>query len=178
MLRRWVAFNVVGGLGVLVQLGALFVFTGWMEWHYLLGTALAVEAALLHNFIWHELWTWADRTADARGGALKRFLAFNLANGAVSLAGNLLLMRLLVGRFAMHYALANLLTIACCSILNFVAGDRLVFASGVAGPPPKGADAGLERNGELCETQGLPESPTPCGFSSLSRRVRSLRLPS
>jgi putative flippase GtrA len=178
MLRRWVAFNVVGGLGVLVQLGALFVFAGWMEWHYLLGTALAVEAALLHNFIWHELWTWADRTAGSRRGVLRRLLAFNLANGAVSIAGNLLLMRLLVGRFDMHYFLANLLTIACCSMLNFLAGDRLVFTPDMAGPGVRRADAGPKWKGEPCGKQVLPESPAQCGFSSLCRWVRSLRLPS
>ena len=27
---------------------------------------LAVETALLHNFVWHERWTWADRKAGAR----------------------------------------------------------------------------------------------------------------
>jgi hypothetical protein len=54
MLKRWFVFNIVGGLGVVVQLTALIWFTGWLGLNYLFGTALAVEAAVLHNFVWHE----------------------------------------------------------------------------------------------------------------------------
>jgi putative flippase GtrA len=36
-------------------------------------------------------------------------------------------MELLVGRLEIHYLVANLIAIASCSVLNFVASDRLVF---------------------------------------------------
>jgi putative flippase GtrA len=178
MFRRWVTFNLVGGLGVLVQLGVLSILVGWMEWHYLFGTALAVEAAVLHNFLWHEHWTWADRTADARGAAFGRFLAFNLANGGISITGNLLLMRILVGGFAMHYAAANLLTIVVCSILNFLAGDRFVFAP--SGSRRGSADGGPNPNGvqNPCPKQDSPESPAAWECSSFWRRPRPSRPPS
>jgi len=126
-VRRWMVFNVVGLLGVLVQLLTLAVLTGWLGLHYLVGTGLAVEAAVLHNFVWHERWTWADRAGWAKGDAWKRLVRFHLANGALSLAGNLVLMRVLVGSCSMNYALANALTIALCSFANFLASDRFVF---------------------------------------------------
>ena len=28
--------------------------------HYLLATAVAVELAIVANFLWHERWTWQD----------------------------------------------------------------------------------------------------------------------
>jgi hypothetical protein len=31
---------------------------------------LAVETALLHNFVWHERWTWADRKRGASRACL------------------------------------------------------------------------------------------------------------
>ncbi len=127
LMRRWIAFNFVGGLGVLVQLATLAALTGWLGLHYLVGTALAVEAAVLHNFIWHERWTWSDRLGHDKEGMWKRLVRFHLANGALSIGGNLILMRLFVGSWSMNYAVANIVTISICSILNFLAGDRFVF---------------------------------------------------
>jgi putative flippase GtrA len=129
MLKRWFVFNVVGGLGVLVQLAALLLLTGWMGLNYLLGTGLAVEVAVLHNFVWHEQWTWAERAQGRWSETLGRLLRFHMTNGLLSMMGNLILMRVFIGEFGMNYAVANVLAIVLCSILNFFAGDRLVFMS-------------------------------------------------
>jgi len=126
-MRRWIAFNLVGALGILVQMSALAALTGGLGLHYLVGTGLAVEAAVLHNFFWHEHWTWSDRLSHAREGTWKRLARFHLSNGALSIGGNLILMRLFVGSWSMNYALANLVTITICSFLNFLASDRFVF---------------------------------------------------
>ena len=127
LLKRWLVFNLVGGLGIVVQLGVLAGLTQVPGCHYLMATAAAVEAAILHNFVWHERWTWAERAGGGRMGMLGRLGRFHMTNGALSLAGNVLLMRLFVGELAMNYSMANLSAIAICSILNFFAGDRLVF---------------------------------------------------
>lgn len=126
-MRRWIAFNLVGVLGVLIQLSTLAALTGWWGLHYLVGTGLAVEAAVLHNFIWHEHWTWSDRLGHDKKGMWKRLVRFHLANGALSIGGNLILMRLFVGSWSMNYAVANTVTIIICSFLNFLASDRFVF---------------------------------------------------
>jgi len=90
--RRWLTFNAVGAIGVAVQLAALGIFRGLLRLDYLIATALAVEAAVLHNFVWHERWTWRDRTGSS-GGAAARLLRFNLSAGLVSILTNLGLMR-------------------------------------------------------------------------------------
>jgi putative flippase GtrA len=134
LLRRWLVFNLVGALGILVQLAVLTALTRMLHWHYLIATAGAVEAAVLHNFVWHERWTWAER---ANGGLMAksgRLVRFHLTNGAFSLAGNVLFMSLFVGEFAMSYTVANLLAIGICSVLNFFAGDRLVYIRPVIKP--------------------------------------------
>ena len=127
MLLRWFKFNAVGGIGVGVQLVALTILAGQLELNYLVATALAVETAVIHNFLWHERWTWADRFTQGRQGSWRRFAQFNLTTGTLSIVGNLLFMRFFVGSLGMHYLVANLLTIAVCSVLNFVVSDRLVF---------------------------------------------------
>jgi putative flippase GtrA len=126
---RWMKFNAVGGIGIAVQLAALAVFRSWLKLDYLLATGLAVEIAVLHNFLWHERFTWADRPARRWRHSLFRLAKFNVSNGAVSIAGNLLLMRLLVGQLKFNYVVANLLAIVVCSLVNFALGDRFVFDS-------------------------------------------------
>jgi putative flippase GtrA len=157
-----------------------------LHFPYLAATALAVEAAVVHNFFWHERFTWADRIKSDRiksdriesdrmrpswGGhpsgataqnlpgtlfaALKRrarqklhspgwhgaslrcltlrsprfgrFVRFNLTTGLISIAGNLGMMRVMVGRGHMNYLFANAVAIAVCSLVNFVVSDGWVF---------------------------------------------------
>jgi putative flippase GtrA len=126
VLAHWLKFNAVGVIGVGVQLVVLVLLKTGLGLHYLLATFLAVEATILHNFIWHERWTWIDRTAGATG-VLGRLVRFNLANGMVSLGGNLGLMWFFVSRFHLNYLVANLVSIVLCSIVNFVVSDKLVF---------------------------------------------------
>ena len=124
---RWLKFNLVGALGIGVQLGCLAGLRPWL--HYLAATALAVELAVLHNFAWHERFTWRDRPGARRDRWL-RLLRFHAANGTVSIFGNLGLMWLLVGRFHMgKIILANAIAIAACSFLNFASGEWYVFRS-------------------------------------------------
>jgi len=121
---RWLKFNAVGAGGIVVQLVALTLLKSGFRLDYLVATALAVEAAVIHNFFWHERFTWADRTS---GSSWARFAKFNLTTGLFSILGNLLMMKVLVGGAHLNYFVGNILTIATCSILNFVVSDRFVF---------------------------------------------------
>jgi putative flippase GtrA len=126
-LRIWMKFNAVGLLGIGVQLAVLTALKSGAGFNYLTATVVAVEAAVLHNFFWHEHWTWIERTRSASGGLPGRLARFHVTNGLISIAGNLTLMWVLVSRLHLHYFLANIMAIATCSILNFLASDRLVF---------------------------------------------------
>jgi len=121
---RWLKFNAVGAGGIVVQLAALTLLKSGLRIDYLAATALAVEAAVIHNYFWHERFTWADRT---RGNSWTRFLKFNLTTGLFSIVGNVLVMKVFVGGVHLNYFVANILTIATCSIVNFLVSDRFVF---------------------------------------------------
>jgi putative flippase GtrA len=124
---RWIKFNLVGGIGIGVQLGALALLRSFFHLNYLAATALAVETAVIHNFLWHKRFTWRDRPSAHLRHFFARFARFNLANGVVSIAGNLVIMRELVGELRMNYLVANLLAVAVCSVANFLLSDRWVF---------------------------------------------------
>jgi putative flippase GtrA len=121
---RWLKFNAVGAGGIVVQLVMLTVVTSMLKIDYLIATAVAVEAAIIHNYLWHERFTWFDRPTDS---SWMRFLKFNLSTGLFSIAGNVLLMKAFVDGVHLNYLVANLITIATCSIVNFVVSDLFVF---------------------------------------------------
>jgi len=162
---RWWKFNFVGAIGIGVQFAALFFLKSVFGLNYLAATALAVEAAVMHNFVWHEQFTWADRvrpdretafhitplppsrakacnrlgspfaalkrcaTQDLRDSSFARLVRFHLGNGAVSILGNLALMKVMVGQGHMNYLVANAIAMVMCSIANFLVSDRWVFES-------------------------------------------------
>ncbi len=127
-LVRWWKFNLVGAIGVVVQFSALFLLTSLLQLHYLVATALAVEAAVLHNFVWHERFTWADRCAlPSLRRSMNRLVRFHLTNGAVSILGNVALMKVMVGQVHMNYLVAHGIAICMCSVANFLVSEEWVF---------------------------------------------------
>ena len=126
VFRRWMKFNCVGAIGVAVQLGTLAILKSGLRLNYLVATVLAVQITVLHNFVWHERFTWADRTVSHR---CLRLVKFSLTTGAFSIAGNVAAMKVLVGMCGLNYLAANIITIATCSLLNFVVSDRFVFGN-------------------------------------------------
>jgi putative flippase GtrA len=126
-LRRWIVFNIVGGFGFVVQLSMLAWLVGGCGMGYMPATVLAVETAVIHNFLWHEHWTWGDRAQSGRFARARRFLRFNLTNGGISILGNMVFMWLFMNILPVNYLAANILAIAVCAMINFVVSDRLVF---------------------------------------------------
>ncbi|HYU48202.1 MAG TPA: GtrA family protein [Terriglobales bacterium] len=124
-----VKFTLVGMLGFAMQLMMIQVLT-LLTSNYLVATVVAVEVTVLHNFVWHEKFTWRERATAGIDGKLRRLVRFHLSNGATSIVGNLLLMRLLVGGMHMHVLPANLLSVTACAVANFLASDRWVFTRG------------------------------------------------
>lgn len=123
---RWLRFNFVGLIGMVVQLGTLRILQPRTA-HYLLASAVALELTIVHNFIWHTRFTWKGRCTVKAGPV--RFFRFQMSNGAVSLLGALLFVRLLTGYGRLPLLLSNLISIAVCSVLNFWLADLWAFST-------------------------------------------------
>lgn len=127
-MTPWIKFNVVGVFGFALQSAALFVLTHTAySIGYLTATAVAVELAVLNNFVWHQRWTWSDRPTKTRKETWRRLAKFNVTTGLISITGNLVLMSILVGRFGVPITGANVITVLSCSILSFILADRIAF---------------------------------------------------
>jgi putative flippase GtrA len=125
---RWIAFMTVGLGGFIVQMAAvtLLARAGLADAP---ATALAVELAILHNFIWHERWTWRTAAAADPAAALARLLRFNGFTAVVSIAGNVAIAHWLVGSLHVPLPVANALAVGALSIINFIIADRRIWGS-------------------------------------------------
>jgi len=111
-------FIVVGLAGFAIQIAALALLTS-LGWGWLPATIVAVEAAIVHNYIWHRSFTWADR----RGS----FIRFNASTALTSVAGNVMLMAFFVQFLHLPVVAANALAVGIMSLANFIIADRWVF---------------------------------------------------
>jgi putative flippase GtrA len=123
---RWLRFNAVGTGGVVVQLCLLWLLANLIRMPYLLATACAVEVALLHNFVWHEAWTWRGQSRPDRW---RRLLRFHIGSGFVSIAGNTLFTWCFKQSLGWPLLVANIAAIAVTSLLNFAVSSLWVFDS-------------------------------------------------
>jgi putative flippase GtrA len=158
MLIRWGKFNLVGTIGMVVQLGALALFNRSIPGHYMVASAAALELTLLHNFLWHLRYTWRDRRGESAQAA--QLLRFHLSNGLVSMVGNLALMRVLVDGMHLPIIVSNGIAILCCSVLNFFLGNNWAFAARIK-------EAKTETPGSFCQAVGV----SPQDSSSFVQRI-------
>ena len=86
---RLVRFFTVGWMGFIVQMAAFVALTSVVHLSWLWATAAAAELSIIHNFFWHERWTWKDRTKFPGISVLAKFARFNVATGIVGVGGNL-----------------------------------------------------------------------------------------
>ena len=121
---RWLKFNTVGVGGAAVQLCALWMLQRFTSLPYIFAIILAVEIAILHNFVWHEAWTWRGKPVEDRWW---RLLRFHVANGFVSIASNVALTFLYKEIVGLPLLAANLAAIVTAALLNFWVAHAWVF---------------------------------------------------
>jgi putative flippase GtrA len=123
-LARWAAVSV---LGFGVQTAVLLLLVHAAGLHYLPAMALAVTSAIVHNFLWHERWTWAERPADRTATRLARFARFTSLAALVSIAGGVGLAALLVEWLRLPLIVANAATVVSLGLVNFAGAEWRVF---------------------------------------------------
>jgi putative flippase GtrA len=89
---------------------------------------LAVEVALLHNFVWHERFTWNDRRFVGLRQRAARLFRFHAGNGVFSISANTLLTWGFVEWLRLPAVPSAVAAIALCAPANFLLADCWVFA--------------------------------------------------
>jgi dolichol-phosphate mannosyltransferase len=130
----FIAFALVGVMGVVVNSLVLLGLARWVGLPYLLASAIAVEAAIVHNFTLNDRWTFCARMGGASRPFLSRFGRFQI----VSLGGmamNMAILWLLHGGIGWPLVSSNLIGIAGAVVYNYVTNKlwtRRVVGAGLA----------------------------------------------
>jgi GT2 family glycosyltransferase/putative flippase GtrA len=121
---RFVVFSAIGGFVFLMGFGLQAVLTG--RWYVLPVASYAIQAVVSveTSFLLNRWLTWRDRNVPF----WLAFARFN-AQKTVTIALNLALYAGLL-RLGMNYLVANVALTAVFTVVNYVAGDRLVFIPG------------------------------------------------
>jgi dolichol-phosphate mannosyltransferase len=135
---RFVKFGVVGGSGVVVNVGLLHAFTSFAGLDYRIASIVAIECAVVNNFLWNYFWTWKDRRTDSKRSFAYMLFKFHLSSGVTALVVNWGLLVLLteVLRLDYHiskvpnYHVSNLIGIGFGAVVNFLIGHFWVFSKG------------------------------------------------
>ncbi|MEO8053345.1 MAG: GtrA family protein [Acidobacteriota bacterium] len=125
--RRFGRFSLVGFMGAALQLTLLSLLTTRLGVLNIVATPVAVEIAILHNFIWHERFTWSHRSPLNSRQITMRLWRFHAGNGLVSLAGNTILIYCLAEKLKLPALPAAMGAIAVCSVANFLLADLWVY---------------------------------------------------
>jgi dolichol-phosphate mannosyltransferase len=118
-LLRFLKFCLVGGSGVLVNMGLLWLLTEFAGFPYLVSAAVSIESSIISNFVLNNYFTFGDRRLAGARIFLERLLKFNV----VSLFGlgiNLGVLYLFTDVFGLYYLLSNLCGIAVAMLWNYL----------------------------------------------------------
>ena len=131
MVMRLVRFSLAGLAGFVVQVAALALLVSVTSMHYLVATILAVEAAILVNFVWHDRWTWQDRPAATEAERWRRLARFNAMTGLTSIAGSVMVTAGLVEMLSLSPIVANIISVIALGTVNFAGANTLIFRAAV-----------------------------------------------
>ena len=130
LFRRVGKFSIVGMAGAILQLLLASLLVRYLKAPEFAVMPLAVEMVVLHNFVWHERFTWRDRPAAGLHFRIVRLCRFHVANGLISIAGNTAIVYVMTSRLSLPALPSMAAGIALCSTINFVAGEVWVFRKG------------------------------------------------
>jgi dolichol-phosphate mannosyltransferase len=125
-ITRFLRFGIVGFSGVFVDLGIFYLLRTGLGFALTRSSIFSSEIAIINNFLWNDLWTFADVSEKQKGirQRLRRFLKFNI----VCLSGvilNALIVNFLFNIVHMNEYLAKLIAIAMITFLNFWLNSKL-----------------------------------------------------
>jgi putative flippase GtrA len=130
LFRRYLKFCVVGGTGMVVDMGILYVLASpsMVGWNLTVSKVVAAEVAIFNNFLWNEVWTFKDLSGGANSwkGRWVRFGKFNL----ICVAGigiSVLLLNAEVHWLGMNMLVANFVAIVGASFWNFGVNLKLAW---------------------------------------------------
>ena len=116
-LEDFMKYSLVGVSGVFVNLGLYLFLTRYYEISELVAPLIAIESALISNFILNNFWTFGKRITQSR--IRVKFVKFHLVSGFSALINYSAFLTLFLV-FGLYDILANLIGIGLAAIVNYL----------------------------------------------------------
>ena len=116
-LEDFMKYSLVGVSGVFVNLGLYLFLTRYYEISELVAPLIAIESALISNFILNNFWTFGKRITQNR--IRVKFVKFHLVSGFSALINYSAFLTLFLV-FGLYDILANLIGIGLAAIVNYL----------------------------------------------------------
>jgi putative flippase GtrA len=131
MSERLLRFLLTGSAGFLCQIAALWLLVSMFSVNYVLATIIAIELAIVFNYVLHEKWTWNDRPAATSGERWLRLARFNAMTALTSIVGGVVITAVLVESLGLPPVAANIISVVALGLFNFAGANSIVFRAGV-----------------------------------------------
>ena len=116
-LEDFMKYSLVGVSGVFVNLGLYLFLTRYYEISEVVAPLIAIESALISNFILNNFWTFSKRVTQSR--IRVKFIKFHLVSGLSALINYSVFLALFLV-FGLFDILANLIGIGLAAIVNYL----------------------------------------------------------
>ncbi len=124
VIKEFVQFGVVGGIGTLVNIVILYLLTEKVGVYYLISAIFSFIVAMSSNFILNKIWTFKEK---ARLGIGKKYLQFGLVS-VLALLVNLFFLYVFTEIFGIYYIISQILAIGIALIINFLGNKIWTFS--------------------------------------------------
>jgi dolichol-phosphate mannosyltransferase len=122
---RFLKFCIVGGSGVLVNLGTLFLLVEFFHFGKNSGWAAAVILSIFTNYFLNSIFTYGDKKSETRNESMRRVTIY-YAISFFTMIFNFLVYKSLMN-FGVYYIFSAFVGILAATILNFVLVTKLVW---------------------------------------------------
>jgi len=124
VIKEFVKFGVVGGIGTLVNIAILYLLTEKIGVYYLISAIFSFIIAMSSNFILNKVWTFKE---NIKLGIGKKYLQFGLVSVSALLV-NLFFLYIFTEIFGIYYIISQILAIGIALIINFFGNKIWTFS--------------------------------------------------
>ncbi len=123
---RLIKFSIVGSIGAGISTGFLWLFTDVAGLYYLYSSAIAIEIAIILQFLMNDRWTFKERKTTHVEQFVKRIIKSNIWRSG-GLAVNIGVLYFLTEHVGLYYLRSHIVGIFCAFLLNYLFESRLTW---------------------------------------------------
>ncbi len=123
---RLIKFSIVGVIGAGINTWFLWLFTDFAGLYYLHSSVIAIEIAIILQFLMNDRWTFREQKTTHVEQFMKRIIKSNIWRSG-GLAINIGVLYFLTEHAGVYYLLSNIVGIICAFLLNYLFESRLTW---------------------------------------------------